>query len=1049
MKNLLHGPSVRALIGYAVLASLFFLFLLLQPSTVGVSYDWNITQSLKSFSHNPITSAWIEGAPRIPGNGYFFDIMTAVAYRLGLSVAVFTTILLIVVVTLAGWFCFLLLRRWSISSWASFFGGIVYLTAPQLFLLLHHGYLYALIAYCSVPLLILLFLRYFEDKKLTTALAGAFLFSISATQMQYYLVTAVILAVVAIVLRPQRRYLIRLILLYLAVALLIASPWLLLYLSLRFEFGTFLAQVQSSGFVGFQSNSVMDLLYLPFTNSSVREHLRSIGMGWFVFFWQVCSMAVFAAPLILRAFVRRTNTAAASISAAGLSLLVIGILLTKGRHEPFSWLGDAFFGVPLLGALFRDINHWQYLITMSGVFLAAWACSTALSWATTRIRRMAVLGASGAFCLVLAFPSIAGLYAQFLHPYSLDQATYGDLVKHLRKTAVDIVHSVLWLPSGLYVRYNDGLATTGVNPLPGMIPQQEALDVPTAQGATAPSLLRQLIAFGSCDRILGCPERLLGLLNIRTILHAQQDFSSAVPLIEKKSYYRNARFWSSETVREWFKTRTHIAARTEGRVATVTLADEILIPRVFLPKRLLYVQGPVENILDGVALSLEPTTSFIRGSTFPDAADSVLLPLHFTEESETKIQHNTFQLLTTLRVPEEGDYQVVFYARQGGSSAPLTLLEVTAIDHDRREIQLRKVEKSSQELRGKNPVYSGFSGLRKGEYRLVISNVVNATNLLLDPLFTNGPWSGRTYNCFFGAGASSVSRSENGKTYLHVESGAEDACQQVVIGNLRRDQQYLFSLDVQHQKGTPLEVCARFEEDDYCHGVQRVKETTTEWQHVEFMMRNVNSSRAILELRVRGNIPSATNLTNADFRMVDMPETMAFFRADRGGESYRVDDMEYRKIDATKYRVILRQAQGRVPLVLTERFHSSWRATVIGQAAHLPSYRGTAHVTRPRHGVVENNNLPAGSLWETFRKPILSRHESVNGAANLWFFDAGKTPVDVEIVLEFAPQRWYTLGRWIAAGTVLAIVIFLLLAGVWRWWLARTTEPEKRNLTQR
>lgn len=100
-------------------------------------------------------------------------------------------------------------------------------------------------------------------------------------------------------------------------------------------------------------------------------------------------------------------------------------------------------------------------------------------------------------------------------------------------------------------------------------------------------------------------------------------------------------------------------------------------------------------------------------------------------------------------------------------------------------------------------------------------------------------------------------------------------------------------------------------------------------------------------------------------------------------------------------------------------------------------------VSQNFQGTIQNDNLPAGNIWETwFQKPVVGEenHFTVNGYANSWVIDVAKIcqekpgqcvknpdgSYDLELVVDFWPQRLFYMGFTVSGLASLVGVIYLL-----------------------
>ena len=190
--------------------------------------------------------------------------------------------------------------------------------------------------------------------------------------------------------------------------------------------------------------------------------------------------------------------------------------------------------------------------------------------------------------------------------------------------------------------------------------------------------------------------------------------------------------------------------------------------------------------------------------------------------------------------------------------------------------------------------------------------------------------------------------------------------------------------------------------------------------------------------------------------------------------------IEFKKINPTKYRVWVHQASGQFPLVFGESFHSQWKAYLTKPEAEngnikiksldkytifnegdddqatkeelnefidqdwisaLGNRERIAFVSKNFQNTIQNDNLPAGHLFETwFEKPISeSNHLTVNGYANSWIINPNEIcqaknfcvknsdgTYDFELTVEFWPQRLLYIGLFISGTTLLAFASYII-----------------------
>ncbi len=202
--------------------------------------------------------------------------------------------------------------------------------------------------------------------------------------------------------------------------------------------------------------------------------------------------------------------------------------------------------------------------------------------------------------------------------------------------------------------------------------------------------------------------------------------------------------------------------------------------------------------------------------------------------------------------------------------------------------------------------------------------------------------------------------------------------------------------------------------------------------------------------------------------------------------------LEYKKISPVKYRLRIHRAKDLVPLVFLDDYNPGWRLylekfyfpnqTLLseelkkksfpvkpedifdqasaeelgkflkeGKVSGLSASSQISFVSKNFSGTVQNNNLENGPWWETwsFAKkslPLNAPLFKVNGYAGSWIinpkdicqksgfcFANADGSFDLEIVLEFWPQRFFYLGAAVSLFTFWLILALILFRWQRRW----------------
>jgi len=196
-------------------------------------------------------------------------------------------------------------------------------------------------------------------------------------------------------------------------------------------------------------------------------------------------------------------------------------------------------------------------------------------------------------------------------------------------------------------------------------------------------------------------------------------------------------------------------------------------------------------------------------------------------------------------------------------------------------------------------------------------------------------------------------------------------------------------------------------------------------------------------------------------------------------------NIEYKKVNPTKYRIIIHQAKNPFPLIFNETFNKNWKIYPLSNqfqtkselSTELENYQIIANnedfqatkeevksdidlglvtslnngtntsakpsfVSKKLFGTIQNDNLKQGSLFDTlFKKSVLDeKHLVANGYANSWLVDPSAIcrnqstscqvnpdgSYDLAMVVEFLPQRVFWLGLIISLISILTSLVFLV-----------------------
>ncbi len=186
--------------------------------------------------------------------------------------------------------------------------------------------------------------------------------------------------------------------------------------------------------------------------------------------------------------------------------------------------------------------------------------------------------------------------------------------------------------------------------------------------------------------------------------------------------------------------------------------------------------------------------------------------------------------------------------------------------------------------------------------------------------------------------------------------------------------------------------------------------------------------------------------------------------------------IEYKRINSTKYKVIIHKAKGILPLIFSETYSDGWSlySSKIDPSVYSESVEeyslqitddfqaskediqdmiqeglvstvdGSKYISKKLFGSIENQGLPDGEITENWKKNSLisdKKHLVVNGYANMWSLDTDKIcetnncvknsdgSYEIELSLEFAGQKSFIYAIIISIiGIIIAATGYVIIA---------------------
>lgn len=157
-------------------------------------------------------------------------------------------------------------------------------------------------------------------------------------------------------------------------------------------------------------------------------------------------------------------------------------------------------------------------------------------------------------------------------------------------------------------------------------------------------------------------------------------------------------------------------------------------------------------------------------------------------------------------------------------------------------------------------------------------------------------------------------------------------------------------------------------------------------------------------------------------------------------DAEKLPTIEFKKINSSKYRAIIHTASEELPLIFSESFDSGWKV----------------YLSLDFQNKAQNDNQMNGNIAETwFRKPIVNneKHLIVNGYANSWIINPvdickdskvcqknADNSYDMELIVEFWPQRMFYLGLFVSGVSVFWILLCLIY-----YWRKRVRSKDEEQ----
>lgn len=370
--------------------------------------------------------------------------------------------LLILIVTMSGFGVFCLGKRLKLSPYAAFAGGVFYVFSPIIFTRIVAGHLYYLIAYFLSPLILWSFLKGKENTNIKYFIISALLLSFAAIQLQFIVMIILILLVFAIAdIRKIKRGIAGFLIVVSLSLVIVLSPILIPQLLIKNAELPFIP-TQLFSYHGLVKGSDLEESFRilgyrnqPYgypnlgTPADLFQSNEGIIPSWIFYLDFILPVLGFSVLL----FRRDRYTLSLAIIA------LIGLFLLKGLNPPFPSVFSFLFLKGLY--IFREIWHLAFLYGFSLTLLLAFFIDGMIRLNSRRY----VKGAASIALVILivvsnGYPLLLGNFAGYLQTYSFPneyQKIYGSMFSNPN-------YNTLVLPFANPIKYDD-LRLAGLDPL--------------------------------------------------------------------------------------------------------------------------------------------------------------------------------------------------------------------------------------------------------------------------------------------------------------------------------------------------------------------------------------------------------------------------------------------------------------------------------------------------------------------------------------------------------------------------------------------------------
>lgn len=306
------------------------------------------------------------------------------------------------------------------------------------------------------------------------------------------------------------------------------------------------------------------------------------------------------------------------------------------------------------------------------------------------------------------------------------------------------------------------------------------------------------------------------------------------------------------------------------------------------------------------------------------------------------------------------------------------------------------------------------------------NNKVLNINLINNPSFKEGPWTERVYDCHDFDNNPEINMqvvNNNSSSYLELGAQRHIACTKSSTISVLPSSDYLFSFKYRSSNSDSAGYYIEFNSDKDLSINRKIQIKDFTWHTYNEVIHTPKNANNLSIMIYSYPDYSKNNLIvtqYTDFHLIQIPSiTNSFYLVNNNRKLINPRKISYKIISPTKKLVRINGAYTSFYLGMSEGYHPQWKL-------ELNNY----------------NTINALNSWIPYSKTDKipdSDHFKLNDFLNAWYVDLDTFckkeqkcvrnkdgSYDMEMVIEFWPQRWFYVGVVISGITFAACIIYLL-----------------------